>query len=136
MRLLANNTDLIAPSSFFLFEDHLQASAKTEDDIYGRPVVILKELASSNASWTVGAAYLTLPTVQACIAAYENDVVLQLVDEFNTSVDVIISDYPIIERHKSMADVVYTVKLNLINKRTTLTPPPVLSTTGPRLFGR
>lgn len=136
VRLLLNSSDLVPQASIFLFEDHLMASAKTEDDIYGAPVVITRELPSGHATWTVGAAYVSLAVAQACISAYDNNSDLSLVDELGATTTVVISDYPVIERHKSMTDVLYTVKLNLIAKSTNFVTPPVLSTTGPRLFGR
>lgn len=136
VRLLLNSSDLVPQASIFMFEDRLLASAKTEDDIYGAPVVITRELPAGKTTWSVGAAYVSLAVVTAVIDAYKNNSTLVLQDELSNSTNVVISDYPEIERHKSMTNVLYTVKINLVQKSANFSTPPVLSISGPRLFGR
>ena len=136
VRLLLNSSDLVPQAAIFMFEDRLLASAKTEDDISGAPVVITRELPAGKTTWSVGAAYVSLAVVTAVIDAYKNNSTLVLQDELSNSTNVVISDYPEIERHKSMTNVLYTVKINLVQKSANFSTPPVLSISGPRLFGR
>jgi len=130
----ADTTDLLL--NIYLLEDKIETSATTEDDIYGAPVVVTKELPAGSTTWTMGAAYQTVQTAQACIAAFQAGSALMLTDELNFVESVVITDYPAIERVKSGVNVLYNVKLTLTLKSGGFQLPPVLTTSGPRLFDR
>jgi hypothetical protein len=133
---LPSTVDLLPPTNIHVLEDRAQATSKSEDDIYGSPVVIKKELPSSSVTWTIGAAYVALSVVQACIDAYHANTHLTLTDERAATFSVVINEYPVIERHQSLDQLIYTVKFNLVQDGGTFGLPTVLSTTGSRLFGR
>lgn len=133
---LPSTIDILPPGNIHLLEDRTQAASKIEDDIFGSPVVITKELASSKTSWTIGAAYVDLTVVQACIDAYHSNTHLTLQDERNTTSTVVISEYPSIERHQSLETLLYTIKCTLVQDGGSFGIPTILTTNGPRLFGR
>jgi hypothetical protein len=115
------------------FEARTQASAKTEPDIAGNPVVVLAEVQGSDSSFTLASAYQSIAVVNACIAAYQQNTSLTLVDETGGTLTVKIKEYPMLVRNKQLGSVVYTITLTLQAESTTPSIP-TLSTTGPRLF--
>jgi hypothetical protein len=135
-KITPNSFDLVPPGNIHILEDRAQASSRIEEDVYGSPVVILRELPSGTQGWTLGVAYVALSVVQGCIAAYNAGTILTLQDELGATVPVTIADYPVIERGKSLDSMTYNVRLTLAQNQNTFGVPPVLSTTGPRLFGR
>lgn len=137
MITLKNATiDLLPATNIHMLEDRFQSTAKVEENIYGSPVVITKELPSSKLSWTIGAAYVSLAVAQACIDAYHQNTHLTLTDERSNVYTVVINEYPSLDRHQSLDQLIYSVKLTLVQDAGTFGLPSVLSTSGPRLFGR
>ena len=133
IRLHSSGVDLVPSSSITTFEARTSASAKTEPDIAGNPVVVRFEVQGSNSSWTLTSAYQPLPVVDACLTAYKNNTSLTLVDETGATMSVKIKEYPGLVRHKQQGAVVYTITLTLQTEATIPTITTV-GTTGPRLF--
>lgn len=136
--LLPSAAELVPTETIFMFENRDESNITTENDIVGNPIVVTKELNNTTQGWTLGAGYVPISVVDDCVAAYVNQTNLTLVSEQGVQYTVIIVEHPInaVERHKTVeGDVVYVVKLTLqINNE--VWTIPVLSTTGPRLFGR
>lgn len=133
IRLHHAGIDLFPSTSITTFEARTSASAKTEPDIAGNPVVVRLEIQGSNSSWTLVSAYQPLSVVEACLLAYRNDVTLTLVDETGGTQQVKIKEYPGLVRHKQQGAVVYTITLTL---QTEASVPTIstLGNAGPRLF--
>lgn len=134
-RLLDNlGAPLLPDGTITGFESRDQASASTASEITGKPVIITLENAGSNESWSLEAAYQPNSVLQACIAAYKQDMHLTLVDELGTSLTCTIAVYPEVVRHKQVdGSVVFTITLTLQAIEASLSVP-TLSTSGPTLF--
>lgn len=130
------HTPLFPEDHIYMLEDLQESSAKTVEDIYGSPLVVTLEQSNARARWTVGAAYVELSVVEACKDAYAQHTPLTLRDEAGVTYAVVISEYPSIERHKVLASVLFTIKCTVAQDNSTFGIPPVISTSGPRLFSR
>lgn len=136
LTITSSNTALLPEDHIYLLEDLQESSAKTSEDIYGSPMVVTLEQANARARWTIGAAYVDISIVDACKEAYAQHTPLTLCDEAGASFEVVISEYPSIERHKALESVLYTIKCTVAQDNSTFGIPPVISTSGPRLFSR
>lgn len=131
-----NLTHILPQGNIFALESRSLATSKTELDIYGNQINVLPELTSSEDFWSIGAAYVDKTVVDACQTAYAAHTELVLVTEEGTSIQCQIAEYPQIDRHKVVGgNVLYTIKLTLRRQDTSWTIP-VISMSGPRLFGR
>ena len=133
IRLLNSGVDLIPSANVTNFEARTQASAGTQPDISGVPVVVLAEIQGSDAAWSMSIAYQPLAVVQACQAAYQAGTVLSLVDENAVATNVKVKEYPTLVRHKQMGQVVYSISL-ILQAEASAPTITTISTTGPRLF--
>ena len=134
--LKLGSVDILPPGNIFALEGRGTSSTKTENDIYGNQVASIPEIKTANQLWSITAAYVDLSTTQATISAYEQHNQLVFTDEAGSVFNVVVTEYPTIERHKIVGgNLSYTVKL-VLGMAPTAWGIPIISLTGPRQFGR
>ena len=116
-------------------QEKVTAQANVTPNIFGNPVKVRVEVADGDREWTLRTAYVPLSLVQDVLAAYYAHTVLDFVEQSAAPVAVVIQSYPGITRYKTTTgQVLYTISLVLRSSVSGLPVPPILSTTGPRLF--
>lgn len=131
-----DTTQLLPTPNIYMCEGKSTTSSKTEADIYGNQVVVHAETKAGTQSWTLGAAYVQLATVQGTLDAYRDHNTLTLTDDAGATHSVTITEYPAIDRHKLPDGTLgYTVRVTL-GKAASAWSIPVINLHAPRLFGR
>ncbi len=137
---LTCNTQALLPEDHIVDLEYVRESGtSTEVDIYGSPINVALENRIGNTLWVLSSAYIDLSYVQQHITAYSSKSVCYLTVETGTRYAVVIKEYPVIERVKTVTgDVIYNVKLHLQAQGGDTDPfkIPVTNPNSTRLFSR